>query len=211
MRLRFIILLLPISFILTLANGSDRFLQEVSTVFTPDDGLPETPYLEIRLDESGNIIAVSAHGEFIYDGDGWKLFSNSSLKLKKEKEKLDANVLSEAKYQHQIYEGRKDGLFIQAEKENEWKELFPADRSYSWKLSNVTVLQVDSKDRLWFGSNEGAGYFQNGKWKLFTGKEGLPFKYFTCIADAPNGEIWFGTEKGAIRTDGEKFYYRFSR
>jgi len=211
MRLRFIILLLPLSFIFTRVNGSEQFLQEICTVFTTEDGLPEMPFLEIRTDESGSIIAVSTDGEFIYDGERWKLFSNSSLKLKNDKEELDAYVLSQAKYQHRNYLGKEDGLFIQGEKENEWSELFPADRNYSWKLSNVNVLQVDSKDRLWFGSNEGAGYFQNGHWKLFTGKEGLPFKYFTCVAAAPNGEIWFGTEKGAIRTDGEKFYYRFSR
>jgi hypothetical protein len=211
MRLRLIILLLPLSFIFTLVRGNDQFLQEICTVFTPEDGLPETAFSDIRINASGNIIAASAEGEFIYDGDRWKIFSNSPSKLEKEIEEPGAYVLSEAKYQHQIYIGKKDGLFIQGEKENEWNELFPADKNYSWKLSNVNVLQVDSKDRLWFGSNEGAGYFQNDQWKLFTGKEGLPFKYFTCIADAPNGEIWFGTEKGAIRTDGEKFYYRFSR
>ena len=211
MRLSFVILLLPFSLLFAHANGNDRFLQEISTVFTPEDGLPETIFLEIRSGESGNIIAVSTGGEFIYDGNKWKIFSNLSSNLTTEKKEFDENVTVEVKYQHHVYIGKKDGLFIQGEKEDEWNEIFPADRNYSWKLSNVSVLQVDSKDRLWFGSNEGVGYFHNGQWKLFTGREGLPFKYFTCIADAPDGEIWFGTKKGAIRTDGEKFYYRFSR
>ena len=211
MRFKFICLLVSLSFTITHANSKDPFLQEIATVFTPDDGLPETVYSEIRLDESLNIIAVSNGGEFIYDGDRWKIFSNSSSNLTNEKKEFDENVLSEVKYKHQVYIGKEDGLFRQGEKEDEWNEIFPSDRNYSWKLSNVNVLQVDSKDRLWFGSNEGAGYFHNDQWKLFTGKEGLPFKNFTCISDAPDGEIWFGTEKGAIRTDGEKFYYRFSR
>ncbi len=186
-------------------------IESQPAVFTLDDGLPETVFSEIRLDESMNIIVVSAQGEFIFDGDRWKIYSMSSSILTEEKKKSDENVLSEVKYQHQVYIGKKDGLFIKGKQKNEWIEIFPSDRNYSWKLSNVNVLQTDSKDRMWFGSNEGAGYFHNGQWKLFTGKEGLPFKYITCIADAPDGEIWFGTRKGAIRTDGTKFYYRFSR
>ena len=68
MRLRFIILLLPLSFIFTLVNGGEQFLQEICTVFTPEDGLPDIAFMEIRTDESGSIIAVSSDGEFIYDG-----------------------------------------------------------------------------------------------------------------------------------------------
>ena len=211
MRFKFICLLVSLSLSFIHANSNDPFLQEIATVFTPDDGLPETVYSEIRLDESLTIIAVSNEGEFIYDGDRWTIYLKSSSNLTKEKKDFDEDVLSIVEYQQKIFIGKKDGLFMQGGKKDEWIEIFPADRNYSWKLSNVNVLQVDSKDRLWFGSNEGVGYFHNGQWQLFTGKEGLPFKYFTCIADAPDGEIWFGTEKGAIRTNGKKFYYRFSR
>jgi len=104
MRLRFIIFLLPLSFIFTQVDGSEQFLQEICTVFTPDDGLPEMPFLEIRINESGSIIAVSGDGEFIYDGEKWKIFPNSSLK--KDKEEIDAYVLSRATYQHRNYLGK---------------------------------------------------------------------------------------------------------
>ena len=186
-------------------------MQEIATVFTLDDGLPDARFSAIWLDESGNILAASSGGEYIYDGDRWKILSKSSSDLSKEKKDLDEDVLSTVDYQQKVFVGKKDGLFMQGERKDEWNEIFPADENYSWKLSNVNVLRADSKDRLWFGSNEGAGYLQNGQWKLFTGKDGLPFKHFTCIAEAPDGEIWFGTEKGAIRADGKQFYYRFSR
>lgn len=212
MRYTFIFLLF-LSFFYSFAqvNSNDIFLQEVATVFTPDDGLPEAKFSDIQFDNSGNIIAVSTEGTFSYDGGTWKSTSNPSPGLLKDKKDTDENILVKLKYKEKIYIGRKDGLFIQGKKKNKWIEIFPSDINYSWKLSNVNVLHADSKGRLWFGSNEGVGYFQNDQWKLFTGKEGLPFKYFTCIADTPNGEIWFGTKKGAIRADGEKFYYRFSR
>jgi len=199
------------SFSFAQVSSIDRFLQEIATVFTPEDGLPEARFSAIWLDESGNIIAASSGGEYIYDGDRWKILSKSSSDLSKEKMGVAEDVLSAADCQQKVFVGKKDGLFMQGERKDEWIEIFPADGNYSWKLSNVSVLQADSKDRLWFGSNEGAGYLQNGQWKLFTGKDGLPFKHFTCIAGAPDGEIWFGTEKGAIRADGKQFYYRFSR
>jgi len=211
MKFRLFFLLLPLSISFTQVSCNDRFLQEIATVFTSENGLPDTEFSEIMLDESGNILAVSAGRKFTYDGKSWKILSTSSTGLKKEKKGLEKNVLSTADYQHKVYLGKKDGLFMQGKTGNEWIEIFPSDGNYSWKLSNVSVLLADSGDRLWFGSNEGAGYLYDGQWHLFTGKEGLPFKHFTCIAEAADGEIWFGTKKGAIRTDGATFYYRFSR
>jgi hypothetical protein len=204
-------LLLPFCFLTTQANSQERFLQEIAAVFTPEDGLPETIFSDLRLDESGNILAVSAEGEFMFDGDSWKISSKPSSDQAKEQKDPKDDVLSAADYHSKAFIGKKEGLFMQGMKKNEWIEIFPSDGNYSWKLSDVSVLLADSRDRLWFGSDEGAGYLHNGRWQLFTGKEGLPYKHFTCIAEAADGETWFGTQKGAIRTDGEKFYYRFSR
>jgi hypothetical protein len=211
MRLRQVMLLLPFCFLTTQANSQERFLQEIAAVFTPEDGLPETIFSDLRLDESGNILAVSAEGEFMFDGDSWKISSKPSSDQAKEQKDPKDDVLSAADYHSKAFIGKKEGLFMQGMKKNEWIEIFPSDGNYSWKLSDVSVLLADSRDRLWFGSDEGAGYLHNGRWQLFTGKEGLPYKHFTCIAEAADGETWFGTQKGAIRTDGEKFYYRFSR
>ena len=58
---------------------------------------------------------------------------------------------------------------------------------------------------------EGIGHFDGQHWKLFTGKEGLPYNHITCAAAGPDGIVWFGTEKGAIRAENDYFYYRFSR
>jgi len=211
MKLRIFLLLLPLSLLFTQVSCNDRFLQEIATVFTSANGLPETEISEILLDESGNILAVSAEEKFTYDGTSWNILSTSSTSLKKEKKELEKDVLSAVDYQKKVFIGKEDGLFMQGKTGNEWIEIFPSDGNYSWKLSKVSVLLADSRDRLWFGSNEGAGYLHEGQWHLFTGKEGLPFKHFTCIAEAADGEIWFGTKKGAIRTDGSSFYYRFSR
>ena len=212
MKYKIIFLLFSFSSLFAELSSSDKFLQEIVTIFTSQlMDYPKAVYSEIRFDDSENIIVSSNGQEYIYDHIKWKPMDHSSDNPDKNRKLSNTGVFSELEYQSRLYRGKDDGLFLQAEQENEWIEVFPSDENYSWKLSNVKVLQVDFKNRLWFGSNEGVGYLTNDKWKLFTGKEGLPFKHFTSIANAPNGEVWFGTKKGAIRADGEKFYYRFSR
>ena len=39
----------------------------------------------------------------------------------------------------------------------------------------------------------------------------MPYTHFTCAAAGPNGEVWFGTTNGAIRVEGDYFYYRSNR
>ena len=168
MKLRLLLLLL--SFSLNQVSGTGSFKQEMATVFTPVDGLPEAVFSEIRPDGSGNILAVSALGEFVYEDESWKISSKPSSDPAKGQKDSNDKALSTAEYRQKEFVGKKDGLFVQGKKKNEWIEVFPSDGNYSWKLSNVTVLLADSRDRLWFGSNEGAGYLQNGVWHLFTGR-----------------------------------------
>ena len=148
MRLRLIFLLLPFSFFIAHANNNERFLQEIATVFTSGDGLPVTTFLDIRFGESGKIIAVTPESEFIYDGETWKIISTSSDLSTKEKKEFEGDLLSQVEYQKKVFIGKKDGLFMKGKQKDEWIEIFPSDRNYSWKLSNVSVLLADSKDRL---------------------------------------------------------------
>ena len=193
-RIQLIFLLLaPFYFSIAQQTSSTPFDQEIATVFTPADGLPAFAFTGLQIDKSGNILAVSDQGIYKYDGKRWKL--SSKVEPVKKEAPFSEGVLARATYNEQKYIGKANGLFVQEEKNGSWKEVFPADGVYSWKLSEVAVLETDSKGRLWFGSNQGVGFLQNGKWKLFTGKEGLPFTYFTCGSASPDGAIWLGYKK----------------
>jgi len=69
-------------------------------------------------------------------------------------------------------------------------------------------VAFDEKNRLWFGSPQGAGFLQEGQWTLLTGDEGLPYDDFTTLAPGEKGVVWFGTALGAIRCGGSNWSYR---
>lgn len=103
----------------------------------------------------------------------------------------------------------KSGLYL-GQPDGEWSRLFPSEGDRSWAPVDVRAVGFDANGSLWFASPQGAGVF-DGKWKLFTGEEGLPYNDFTSIAFSPNGHVWFGTKIGAIRYEGDRWSYRQSR
>ena len=88
-----------------------------------------------------------------------------------------------------------------------WSPVLPRNGQHSWGLHDARGVTVDSFGRLWFASNQGVGYYDEG-WQLFTGHDGLPYNDFTMMAPGNNGDMWFGTRKGAVYFDGENWEYR---
>ena len=91
------------------------------------------------------------------------------------------------------------------------KPVIPGIKACQWDLTQADLTYTDKKNRTWVAVKPGLAMYENGKWIYFTGKEGLPYQAFTCIAEEPDGDIWLGTSTGAIRADGQQFYYRASR
>ncbi|MFO7974163.1 MAG: hypothetical protein R6V12_05970 [Candidatus Hydrogenedentota bacterium] len=106
--------------------------------------------------------------------------------------------------------GTVSGLYTRDGAKADFVQHYPADDRYSWAPRQVGAVAYDSKGRLWFGCSQGAGVYEEGKWRLYTGAEGLPYNEFTCAAPGEDGVIWFGTKRGAIRFDGNHWAYRAS-
>jgi len=102
-------------------------------------------------------------------------------------------------------QAKPDGLFENG------KRLFPRDGLKSWAPVDVKAAEYDAKGRLWFCSPQGLGVRENGQWKLYGPQDGLPWNECTSLAPAPDGSVWLGTTKGAIRFDGTNFEYRQGR
>lgn len=188
-----------------------KFNQEVAKIHGADSGLPDAAVESIFISDKKQL-ALSQGQYFEWNGNSWKNTKNKIGKRHHALEGLPSSagkLLSSVSNKGEIFAGCENGLYQQ--KENSWELILPSDENYSWAPKDVAALTVDTEGRLWFGSREGVGRLDHGKWKLFTGAEGLPYNHFTCAASGSYGEVWFGTEKGAIRVEGDYFYYRFSR
>ena len=67
---------------------------------------------------------------------------------------------------------------------------------------HVFSVLVDG-DRVWAGTENGLGLYENGKWKTFTTKDGLAHRAVLSLAlDRRTGDVWAGTMGGLSRISG---------
>ena len=99
------------------------------------------------------------------------------------------------------------GLFQQ--RPNGWLPIAVVDDGgRNWTTQDVLGVAYDSKGQLWFASKAGVGSQTEGGWKMYEGKDGLPWNEFTCVAAGRENEVWFGTQLGVIRFNGTDWHYR---
>ncbi len=61
-------------------------------------------------------------------------------------------------------------------------------------LVNVVSMMVDSRGRLWIGTNDaGIARYENGRYTYFSVKDGLPSNSVRCFAEDGAGNIYVGT------------------
>ncbi|MFQ6677046.1 MAG: hypothetical protein ACE5D0_01890 [Fidelibacterota bacterium] len=106
-----------------------------------------------------------------------------------------------------LYIASGSGLYKKYNSKKVWEQIFPSSGDRSWALNDCRSVVIDSKNRLWFASPQGVGVY-DGQWTLYEGKDGLPYNDFTKMAAGPDGDVWFGTHKGAIHFDGNSWEYR---
>ena len=71
-------------------------------------------------------------------------------------------------------------------------------------ITSVVSLYVDSKERLWVGTNDsGVGILEKGEWTTFTKQDGLPSASVHDITEDENGLIYLGTTAGVVLVDEE--------
>ena len=67
---------------------------------------------------------------------------------------------------------------------------------------HVFAVLVDGA-RIWAGTDNGLGLYENGKWKTFTTKDGLAQRAVLSLAlDKRTGDVWAGTMGGLSRISG---------
>lgn len=91
----------------------------------------------------------------------------------------------------------------------QWEQVRAVDNtSRVWTEGDVRGVAVDAQGNWWVATPAGVIRRQGGQWTFFTGREGLPYADFTCVAMGEGSEVWFGTHRGAVRFDGQEWAYR---
>ncbi len=68
--------------------------------------------------------------------------------------------------------------------------------------NHVYSVLVDG-ERIWAGTDNGLGLYENGKWKTYTTKDGLAHRAVLSLAlDKSTGDVWAGTMGGLSRISG---------
>ncbi len=194
-------------------NNEKEFYQDVVLVHGKNQKLPEGAVTELMIQKGKPIIQID--GEWMdFNGKTWIKHKGKLSQQWLIDPQIPANasvILSKVKYKDSMVIGCDTGLYLVDLKTKKSTQLNPMDEKYSWNPRSVAALVVDSQGNLWAGMQQGVAKYDGQSWKLFTGKEDLPYNEFTCAAAGPSGEVWFGTKKGAIRVENEYFYYRATR
>ncbi len=77
-----------------------------------------------------------------------------------------------------------------------------------WDRKSILAFTRDVQGQPWLASPAGPAVETAQGWKFYGGSEGLPHNGFTCAAAGPEGEVWWGTDKGLIRFEKGRFAYR---
>lgn len=71
----------------------------------------------------------------------------------------------------------------------------------------IFCIHVDKKDQVWAGTwGGGVSRFDGKQWHNYSIKDGLAGNVVYSIAEADDGNFWFGTNRGLSRFDGERWY-----
>jgi len=86
----------------------------------------------------------------------------------------------------------------------EWETFYAEENGLP--NDHIFSLKADG-DRLWVGTEDGLALLEDGKWKVWQEKDGLPFKVVSSIAvSEKTGDVWLGLFGGGVaRFSGGRF------
>ena len=101
--------------------------------------------------------------------------------------------------QNQLWIGTADGGLCRRNAADGSFSCFTHQRQDPFSLSNNMVLCIfeDSRQRIWVGTSNGLNLLENdGEFKRFLPKDGLPNAVIYSIQEDPEGQLWLSTNQG---------------
>jgi ligand-binding sensor domain-containing protein len=69
----------------------------------------------------------------------------------------------------------------------------------------ISASALSADGSLWFGTEQGASRYTEGKWQSYTTSDGLVDDSILSMAASPDGSVWLGTDKGISNFDGNSW------
>lgn len=157
---------------------------KISTL-TTEQGLSDNALSALYLDREGNVWIGTYYR-------GINRLSRQNIRFFTSANGLAADIV------HPIYEDREGNVWIGGKGLTRWYEgrFGPVP---GWeKLQGVTAIEQDQRGRIWFGTFNGAYYYENGKFTNFSDNFGSP-QSLSDIHEDRNGALWFATTAGLFR------------
>jgi len=200
------------------------FQQEIAKSFTKADGLPSIDIQSIYAEESVITVVTAAGLARLTDGEWRSVPGNppAKLVLRGQPGTMTLTEISGSTTAGDSFVVRQtagdpkapialataEGLYLRNDTGNYEKADVRDGMGRQWGTDDVRGTTVDKEGRLWFVIPAGAACLTADGWRFFTGKEGLPYNDFTCMAAGGDGSVWFGTTIGAIRYKDGQWRYR---
>lgn len=173
-------------------NTTDRWVP-VSLSDDPDQ--PPEFITSLRLDDQKRLwVGTNGNGLFVREQDEWRPITETvSL--------ADATIIAIVQQKDgAMWFGTFDGL-VQRQPESgakpaTWQVLGASD---GLPGQRIQALFVDSKDRLWVGTNNGLAVLNGAGWKIYTTQNSaLPANDIRALSETADGQLWVGTWASGI-------------
>ena len=187
-----------------------KFEQEVAVHRGLQDGLPSRNILRVGANRKGRVVVETDQGCVVRRSDQWRPVPSfpEDPQMLDLPDRIEPVQIATTNGGNWIAVASARGLW--EHQGDSWSRVAVNDGlGRRWANTDVRGVAYDQTGRLWFATLAGVGCREaDGTWRLFEGRDGLPYNDFTCVAAGPDGSVWFGTTKGAIRFSAGKFGYR---
>ena len=208
-----------------------EFGQETTMQFTTAEGLPSNNVLQLYLEPGGTVLAETDAGWTHFVDGAWEDLGTEPPEGYRSTEAIRAHALSLLEGKKKPSPGAETELnhvevlsggmlllssnlgFFRETPDNGLGALTVSDAHGSrWGDFNVLAGALDAGTMTgWICTTAGVVRVNADNADVYTAADGLPYNAFTCMTEASDGTVWFGTSKGLMRMKDGEWAYRQGR
>ncbi|MFT3896185.1 MAG: two-component regulator propeller domain-containing protein [Thermomonas sp.] len=175
------------------AAGLAHIVDDRSTVYGTEAGLPDAPVFKVYQDQGGQVFVGTEKGAYRLDGGG-RFVPVSSLLPSDGVPSLAEDAAGN------LWVGTVNNGLLRLAKSG--VERFTSLRGLP--NNRVASLLIDREGSIWAGTNAGLLRLGDAPFSTYNGDQGLSDDYVRALSPARDGSIWIGTSRGLNLWRGDR-------